>query len=93
MVLTEEELHVIAGLCILAGAFVTVFLSLRLTGKIKNLAIILSAFIVIHVIYHITGALGLDFLADTIFKPLSYSVLIFFGLYYFIIKKRTTRNG
>lgn len=92
MVFTEENLHVIAGLCILAAAFVSVFLSLKLKGKVRNLATILSIFIVTHLIYHITGALGMDFLSNTILKPLSYSVLIFFGLYYIIIKKKVVRN-
>ena len=93
--LTEEDLHIISGLCILAAALVSVFLSLKLKGNIRKLATILSVFIVTHMIYHITGALGMDFLSGMIFKPLSYSVLIIFGLYYIVIKKKmkVEKNG
>lgn len=86
---TETELHFICGLFILAAAVVPVYLSVMLKGNLRKLTIILSIFVLIHAAYHVTGTLGIDFLSEGVFEPLSIVALIFFGLYYM----KLTRNA
>ena len=79
---TETELHFICGLFIFAAAVVPIYLSVMLKGNLRKLTIILSIFVLIHAAYHVAGTLGMDFLAEGVFEPLSIVALIFFGLFY-----------
>ena len=76
----EIQLHFISAIAIFLAAVVPVYLTLRLQGKLRKLTLLLSIFILTHAIFHITGFLGFNFLAEGVFEPLSVAVLIFFGV-------------
>src|SRR3989441_1721195 len=80
--LTEEQLHFVCSIFIFAAAVLPVYLSVMLKGNLRKLTIILSIFVLIHAAYHVAGTLGIDFLAEGVFEPLSIVALIFFGLFY-----------
>jgi len=86
---TETELHFICTLFILAAAVIPIYLSLMLKGNLRNLTIILSIFVLMHAGYHVAGTLRMDFLSEGIFEPLSIATLIFFGLFYVNLTKKS----
>jgi hypothetical protein len=88
MMLTGEELHFVCGLFIFAAAVVPIYLSVVLQGNLRKLTIILSIFVLIHAAYHVAGTLGIDFLAEGVFEPLSIVALIFFGLFYLNLTRK-----
>jgi len=93
---TETELHFVCSLFIFAAAVVPVYLSVMLKGNLRKLTIVLSIFVLIHAGYHVAGTLGIDFLSEDIFEPLSIAALMFFGLYYLHLTKEpkeVVRNG
>lgn len=85
---TEAELHFVCTLFILAAAFVPVYLSVMLKGNLRKLAALLSVFVLIHAGYHVAGVMGMDFLSEDIFEPLSIAALIMFGLFYLNLTRR-----
>lgn len=92
---TETELHFICGIFIFVAAVIPIYLSVMLKGNLRRLTIVLSIFVLIHATYHVAGTLGIDFLAEGVFEPLSIVALIFFGLYYLNLTrnaKPTVRN-
>jgi len=95
--LTETELHFICGLFIFAAAVVPIYLSVMLKGNLRKLTIILSIFLLTHAAYHVAGTLGWDFLSEGVFEPISFAVLIYFGLFFLNLtkgeKKVAVRNG
>lgn len=94
--LTETQIHLICAFFIIGAAIVPIYLSLMLKGNMRKLTILLSVFVIIHSGYHIAGVLGLDFLSEGIFEPISIAALISFGLYYMHLagrKPRAIRNG
>lgn len=44
----------------------------------------LAAFVIIQGIYHSAGALGYNLLAKAVLEPLSFGILLFFGIIYLI---------
>ena len=88
---TETELHFVCTLFILAAAVIPIYLSLMLKGNLRKLTIILSIFVLMHAGYHVAGTLGMDFLSEGIFEPLSIATLIFFGLFYANLTKKAKR--
>jgi hypothetical protein len=55
----------------------------------KVLTIILAGFVLMQAIYHAIGALGFSLLAKGILEPLSFVILLFFGVIYLVSKIRT----
>jgi putative Mn2+ efflux pump MntP len=55
----------------------------------KILTIILAGFVLMQAIYHAIGALGFSLLAKVILEPLSFVILLFFGVIYLVSKIRT----
>ena len=55
----------------------------------KVLTIILVGFVLMQAIYHAIGALGFSLLAKGILEPLSFVILLFFGVIYLVSKIRT----
>jgi Na+-transporting NADH:ubiquinone oxidoreductase subunit NqrB len=83
IILTEQEIHIVSSLFIFAAAVIPIYLTLRIkTKNLRTLMAILSSFIVVHGAFHITGTLGMSFLSESILEPISYMVLISFGIYY-----------
>ena len=79
----EIQLHFISAIFILLAAVVPIYLTLRLSGRLRKLVLILTIFILVHSLYHIAGFFGLTMLAEAVFEPLSVAVLIFFGIIYY----------
>jgi hypothetical protein len=55
----------------------------------KVLTIILAGFVLMQAIYHAIGALGFSLLAKGVLEPLSFVILLFFGVIYLVSKIRT----
>jgi len=55
----------------------------------KVLTTILAGFVLMQAIYHAIGALGFSLLAKGILEPLSFVILLFFGVIYLVSKIRT----
>lgn len=87
--ITETELHFVCSLFIFAASVIPIYLSVMLKGNLRKLTIILSIFILIHSGYHVAGTLGINFLAEQVFEPLSITALIFFGLFYLNLTRQT----
>ncbi len=83
-----------SALFIFAAAVIPIYLSFKLKQTLRKLTIGLAAFVVIHGIYHVSGTLGYDFLADNVFEPLSAAILVFFGISYLTVlrNKKKTRS-
>jgi hypothetical protein len=76
----ETQLHFISAIAIFLAAVVPIYLTLKLKDNLRKLTLILTIFILTHAIFHVTGFLGFNFLAEGVFEPLSVAVLIFFGI-------------
>jgi hypothetical protein len=63
-------------------------LSLQLKGRIRELTVLLAAFIFIHGSYHILLIFGYNFIGAGIVDPASVLILILFGLYYLGLLRR-----
>jgi hypothetical protein len=89
--LSETDLHLISTVFVFGASIIPIYLSLNLKkGPLRMLTITLTFFILVHGIYHITGFLGFNLLAEGLFEPLSIIILIFFGVVYLntILTKR-----
>ena len=74
--------------------YLTRILKKRIDGNNNNkhfkvLTIILAGFVLMQAIYHAIGALGFSLLAKGILEPLSFVILLFFGVIYLVSKIRT----
>ena len=76
----ETQLHFVSAIAIFLAAVVPIYLTLKLKDNLRRLTLILTIFILTHAIFHVTGFIGFNFLAEGIFEPLSVVVLIFFGV-------------
>jgi len=76
----ESQLHFVSAIAILLAAVVPIYLTLKLKDNLRRLTLILTIFILTHAIFHVTGFLGFNFLAEGVFEPISVTVLIFFGI-------------
>src|SRR6266571_6230789 len=76
----ETQLHFVSVIAILLAAVVPIYLTLKLKDNLRRLTLILTIFILSHAIFHVTGFLGFNFLAEGVFEPISVTVLIFFGI-------------
>jgi len=87
--LSEPDIHFISSFFTLAAAFIPIYLSYKIKSKnLRILTVILSIFVVVHGAFHITGTLGLDFLSEDILQPLSFMILIYFGLFYLNLMRK-----
>ena len=75
-----------SAILILLAAVIPIYFSTRLKNKFRNLMIILSVFAIIHGMYHIFEVVSYEILAESFVEPISYVILICFGLYYLKIK-------
>lgn len=60
-------------------------------NQLRNLTIALAAFVIIQGIYHSAGALGYNLLAKGILEPLSFGILLFFGIIYLINRSKAKK--
>jgi len=75
----ENLLHLASAVIMLAAAIVPMYLSLKLKSNLRILTILLSIFIFIHGIYHLTYFAGEEVLGEGLFRTISIVVLIIFG--------------
>jgi lysylphosphatidylglycerol synthetase-like protein (DUF2156 family) len=75
-------LDLVSMVIIFFAAIVPAYLSVKLNGHIRKLTLALTAFIVVHGVYHIVRMQGIESLADRALEPLSIIVLIVFGVAY-----------
>jgi hypothetical protein len=91
----ENWLDLVSAVMIFFAAIIPAYLSLRLRGDITKVTIALTAFVVVHGIYHVVRMQGLESMADSVFEPASVIVLIVFGATYLGVsyKKRQEATG
>ena len=70
----EIQLHFISAIAIFLAPVVPIYLTLKLKDNLRKLTLILTIFILTHAIFHVTGFLGFNFLAEGVFEPLSVAV-------------------
>ena len=76
----ETQLHFISAIAIFLAPVIAIYLTLKLKDNLRKLTLILTIFILTHAIFHVTGFLDFNFLAEGVFEPISVAVLIFFGI-------------
>lgn len=74
-----SPLDLVSAILIFAAAIVPTYLSVKLHGVTKMLALALAIFAISHGVYHVVGTIGLESLADEVFEPISVVMLIAFG--------------
>lgn len=91
----ESWLDLISAAMMFFAAIIPGYLSLKLRGDISKVTITLTAFIVVHGIYHVVQMQGIESIADSVFEPASVIVLIAFGVTYLGVsykKKKEKKN-
>ncbi len=78
----ESWLDFVSAVMIFFAAIVPTYLSFKLKGDIRKVTIALTAFIVIHGIYHLVRMQGNESIAESVFEPASIIMLIAFGITY-----------
>jgi uncharacterized membrane protein YfcA len=58
----------------------------------QNLPIVLAGFVIVQGIYHFVGAAGFNQLAKGILEPISFIVLLIFGIIYFVISRSKAKK-
>jgi lipopolysaccharide export LptBFGC system permease protein LptF len=92
----ESWLDLVSAVLVFFAAIIPAYLSLKLKGNIRKVTITLTAFIVVHGIYHVVKMQGIESIADSVLEPASVIVLIAFGLTYLGVsyeKKRQEATG
>lgn len=84
MVDLEYNIGLISGIIMFSAALVPIYFSFSLSKEYKILSIVLSLFIIIHGLYHITEYFGKEILAYSLLSPLSILILIIFGILLFV---------
>jgi len=84
----------VSGILIFVAAIVPIYFGIRLKNNVLRLPMaVLSMFALIHGTYHVLEVLHYEITAETVVEPLSYAVLISFGLVYLKIRVDKTRKG
>ena len=78
----------VSAVLILAAAIIPIYFSFKLKDNFRILMMILSIFALIHGVYHIFEVIGYENIAENIVEPISYAILIIFGLGYLRIRSR-----
>ena len=92
--MTVSGFDLVSGILIFVAAIVPIYFSIRLKNNFLRLPmVVLSVFAMIHGTYHILEVLHYEIAAETVVEPLSYAVLIVFGLIYLRIRSKKTRTS
>lgn len=86
--MTDGGFDLISAVLILTAAIIPIYFSFKLKNYFRTLMIALSVFALIHGSYHIFEVIGYENLAEGVVEPISYAILIIFGLYYLRIKTK-----
>ena len=82
----DPGFDIISAILIFAAAVVPIYFSFKLKNNLRTLMAAVSIFTLVHGSYHILEVFHYEFLAENIVEPLSYAILIVFGLLYLKIK-------
>lgn len=88
--MTSEVYALISTVLIFIAAVIPIYFSIKLQNSFRVLMIVLSIFTLSHGTYHILDILNYEFIAKNIAEPLSYAVLVIFGLMY--MRKKISRK-
>jgi len=94
MISIQTQISIIQAIVYFIAAAVPIYLSFIIkkynnrNNAFRNLTMVLAAFVIIQGIYHSAGALGLSLLAKAILEPLSFAILLFFGVIYLINRSK-----
>ena len=86
--MTNPGFDLASAILILLAAIIPIYFCMKLKNNFKILMMILSIFALVHGTYHIFEVVGFEVLAENIVEPISYAILIGFGLYYLKIRTR-----
>src|SRR5262245_16845509 len=81
----ESQLDLVGAVLIFLGGIIPAYLSFKLRGGIAKITVALTAFIIVHGVYHILRMQAMESIADGIFEPASVLVLIAFGATYLVV--------
>lgn len=84
--MTNPGFDLASAILILLAAIIPIYFCIKLKNNFRILMTILSIFAVIHGTYHIFEVVGYEILAENYVEPISYAILICFGLYYLKIR-------
>jgi hypothetical protein len=104
LTLIQTQISIIQAIVYFVAAAVPIYLFLILkrhdnsynNHHFRNLLIVLAGFVLVQGIYHFVGAVGFNILAKGILEPISFVILLLFGIIYFvtngsIVKKRDVK--
>lgn len=92
--MTDSGFDLASGILIFIAAIVPIYFSIMLKNNNLRLPmVVLSVFALIHGSYHILEVLHYETVAETIMEPLSYAVLIIFGLTYLKTRMNVKRRS
>lgn len=97
MILVQTQISIIQSIVYFIAAAVPVYLVLIIkkynntNTQFRNLTIALATFVIIQGIYHSASALGYILLAKAVLEPLSFGVLLFFGIIYLINRSKAKK--
>jgi hypothetical protein len=89
----ESGLDLVGAIAIFFAGVVPAYLSFKLRGDIAKVTIALTAFIVMHGIYHIVRMQGMESIADSLFEPASVLALIAFGATYIGVSHKKRKEA
>ena len=75
----ESELDLVSAALIFFASIIPAYLSFKLRGDFGKITIALTAFIILHGVYHVVRMQGMESMADGVFEPASVVMLIAFG--------------
>jgi hypothetical protein len=91
----QTEILVTQSIVYFIAAVIPIYLTFIVKKKIgnddnqfKRLTRVLASFVLMQGFYHVAGSFGYILLAKGILEPLSFAMLIFFGVFYIISKTR-----
>ena len=92
----QNEILVIQSIIYFVAAAIPIYLAFIAKTKMgndgnnhfKRLTVVLASFVLMQGIYHVINYFGYKVLAKGILEPLSFSILIFFGVLYLSSKAR-----
>ena len=88
--MTDTGFDIVSAILILTAAVIPIYFSFKLKNLLRTMMIAISIFTLVHGSYHILEVIGYDDIAENIVEPISYIILIIFGIVLF--KLKTTRS-
>jgi len=94
LILIQAQISIIQSIVYFIAAAVPIYLNFIIkkynnrNNHFQNLSIVLAGFVIMQGIYHFAGALGFSLLAKAILEPISFGILLFFGIIYLIKRSK-----